>query len=417
MRLEQNYTGRRAARHEPRCCAHLRRRASDERGAALIFVAVGLPVFVAFGIFVIDVGNWWVHKRHLQTQADAAALAGAREFRFPACNDQDDRRGGGRLLGRRPLRSRRQLHGVRRPRCTTTTSWPRARARRPDAGSPHAGQHARPVQPRRTTAHRSTPTSRPWRRRPQAVHRADGRREDDGDGLCRPFLTPALPERARLHRLHRRARARRAPGAGGRRPACCRSRSRTSTPRGSTSGSTTRTRRSSSATRSSCRDGNEDGLLIYDNSDGERRHADPRQLQPRDDQRPGRDQAAHRRRGRVQRQRLDQLRRPRRAVLRHRSRRRDAHPRLAHVRGHGRPLRARTASTTTATARWTRPANPTRTAPACASARCRSSRTQPAPRLYAAHDNGYFSTTCTEANLAVDLPGSTARTRRTAPTT
>jgi hypothetical protein len=68
---------------------HLRRRASDERGAALIFVAVALPAFVAFGIFVIDVGNWWVHKRHLQVQADAAALAGAREFRFPACSDKD----------------------------------------------------------------------------------------------------------------------------------------------------------------------------------------------------------------------------------------------------------------------------------------------------------------------------------------
>ena len=71
-------------------------------------------MFVAFGIFVIDVGNWWVHKRHLQTQADAAALAGAREYRFPACSNQDDRRGGGRLLGRRPRRSRRELRGVRR---------------------------------------------------------------------------------------------------------------------------------------------------------------------------------------------------------------------------------------------------------------------------------------------------------------
>jgi hypothetical protein len=68
--------------------AQLRRRAGDERGAALILVAVGLPAFIAFGIFAIDVGNWWVHKRHLQTQADAAALAGAREFRFPACNDK-----------------------------------------------------------------------------------------------------------------------------------------------------------------------------------------------------------------------------------------------------------------------------------------------------------------------------------------
>jgi hypothetical protein len=71
-----------------RLLQHARRRAGDERGATLILVAVSLPVFVAFGIFVIDVGNWWVHKRHLQVQADAAALAGAREFRFPACNDQ-----------------------------------------------------------------------------------------------------------------------------------------------------------------------------------------------------------------------------------------------------------------------------------------------------------------------------------------
>ena len=65
----------------------LRRRAGEERGAAMILVAIGLPVFILFGVFVIDVGNWWVHKRHLQTQADAAALAGAMKFRFPNCND------------------------------------------------------------------------------------------------------------------------------------------------------------------------------------------------------------------------------------------------------------------------------------------------------------------------------------------
>src|SRR5262245_12815802 len=68
--------------------AKLRRRAADQRGAVLILVAVALPAFIGFGIFVIDVGNWWVHKRHLQIQADAAALAGAREFRFPACADK-----------------------------------------------------------------------------------------------------------------------------------------------------------------------------------------------------------------------------------------------------------------------------------------------------------------------------------------
>jgi hypothetical protein len=59
----------------------------DERGATLIFVAVGLPVFVLFAVFVLDVGNWWVHKRHLQIQADAAALAGASKFRYPNCDD------------------------------------------------------------------------------------------------------------------------------------------------------------------------------------------------------------------------------------------------------------------------------------------------------------------------------------------
>jgi hypothetical protein len=66
---------------------HLRRRASDDRGAVLILVAIGLPAFIAFGIFVVDVGNWWVHKRHLQVQADAAALAGAMAYRFPGCDD------------------------------------------------------------------------------------------------------------------------------------------------------------------------------------------------------------------------------------------------------------------------------------------------------------------------------------------
>ncbi len=64
-------------------------RAGDEQGIALIFVVIALPLFILFGVFVIDVGNWWVHKRHLQVQADAAALAGAMAFRLPACNDDE----------------------------------------------------------------------------------------------------------------------------------------------------------------------------------------------------------------------------------------------------------------------------------------------------------------------------------------
>ena len=38
------------------------------------------PCSFALGAIVLDVGNWYVHKRHLQTQVDAAALAGATKF-------------------------------------------------------------------------------------------------------------------------------------------------------------------------------------------------------------------------------------------------------------------------------------------------------------------------------------------------
>ena len=50
--------------------------AAREDGGILVFVAVLLPVVLLFLSFTVDIGNWWVHKRHLQTQVDAAALAG-----------------------------------------------------------------------------------------------------------------------------------------------------------------------------------------------------------------------------------------------------------------------------------------------------------------------------------------------------
>jgi hypothetical protein len=59
---------------------------TDEQGAIVVMVALWLPVLLIFMTFVVDVGNWFVHKRHLQMQADASALAGAQEFRFP-CSD------------------------------------------------------------------------------------------------------------------------------------------------------------------------------------------------------------------------------------------------------------------------------------------------------------------------------------------
>ena len=55
-------------------------RARVERGAVIVLTALILPVAILFAGFVIDVANWFEHDRHLQTQADAAALAGAGSF-------------------------------------------------------------------------------------------------------------------------------------------------------------------------------------------------------------------------------------------------------------------------------------------------------------------------------------------------
>lgn len=55
--------------------------AAAEHGGVLAIIAVSMPVLLLFAVLVIDVGNWFVHKRHLQTQADAGALAGGDLFR------------------------------------------------------------------------------------------------------------------------------------------------------------------------------------------------------------------------------------------------------------------------------------------------------------------------------------------------
>jgi hypothetical protein len=52
----------------------------SERGQVAVLFALLLPVLFALGAVVLDVGNWYIHKRHLQTQVDAAALAPAPEF-------------------------------------------------------------------------------------------------------------------------------------------------------------------------------------------------------------------------------------------------------------------------------------------------------------------------------------------------
>jgi hypothetical protein len=51
-----------------------------ERGQATVIFALLIPVIFALGAIVLDLGNFYIHKRHLQTQVDAAALAGGGLF-------------------------------------------------------------------------------------------------------------------------------------------------------------------------------------------------------------------------------------------------------------------------------------------------------------------------------------------------
>jgi hypothetical protein len=52
----------------------------NERGSVLVMTALWLPVVILMASFVIDAGNWFEHKRHLQLQADAGAFAAGSLF-------------------------------------------------------------------------------------------------------------------------------------------------------------------------------------------------------------------------------------------------------------------------------------------------------------------------------------------------
>jgi hypothetical protein len=53
----------------------------------MVLVAVILPVIILVGSLALDVGDWYQQARHLQSQADAGALAGAEEFLPQGCQD------------------------------------------------------------------------------------------------------------------------------------------------------------------------------------------------------------------------------------------------------------------------------------------------------------------------------------------
>ena len=58
----------------------------DETGAIALTVALLFPALMLLGVVAVDVANWYVHKRELQIQADAGALAGAAYYKYP-CDD------------------------------------------------------------------------------------------------------------------------------------------------------------------------------------------------------------------------------------------------------------------------------------------------------------------------------------------
>ena len=62
----------------------------DQSGAVLVMVTIWMTVLILMVSFTVDAANWFVHKRHLQMEADAAALAAAGQVLVlsQACQDQ-----------------------------------------------------------------------------------------------------------------------------------------------------------------------------------------------------------------------------------------------------------------------------------------------------------------------------------------
>jgi hypothetical protein len=65
--------------------SRLKNAMDDERGAVMTIVAVSLLAMVLTVALVVDVANWKIHKRHLQLQVDAAALAAAGAYSLTTC--------------------------------------------------------------------------------------------------------------------------------------------------------------------------------------------------------------------------------------------------------------------------------------------------------------------------------------------
>ena len=57
-----------------------RLRLCGEGGQVLVLSALLIPLVLLVGVISVDIGNWWVHSKRLQTLVDAGAFAGATKF-------------------------------------------------------------------------------------------------------------------------------------------------------------------------------------------------------------------------------------------------------------------------------------------------------------------------------------------------
>ena len=147
--------------------------------------AVMIPVFLLLTALVVDVGNWYTHKRQLQDRADAGAFAAGVEYakNWKACVQSGDAalaRDGGRSPTRRgstPATPRRPTTAA--AACRRRSGTPRSRTRRTSTSSSTRTTRTTTTTPttptaaaRRRSATRATST-RPATTSPRAGHWTD----------------------------------------------------------------------------------------------------------------------------------------------------------------------------------------------------------------------------------------------------
>jgi len=89
----------------------LLRNVRKERGSVLIIVVVFMASAIALVTLVIDVGHWFEHRRHLQTQVDAGALAGGDVFNHCLAGSDTDRGNPGSTMNQTLIGEARKYSG------------------------------------------------------------------------------------------------------------------------------------------------------------------------------------------------------------------------------------------------------------------------------------------------------------------